>query len=73
MCFNTSLYALFPTLPCKFNSATGNLSYKLILEDLHGVNSLQVNTNTLATLGDPNVGYAIKPGIQVTQDASGVS
>ncbi len=73
MYFNKSLYALFPTLPYKFNSAAGSLNYKLIFEDLHGVNSLLVNTNTLATLDDPNVGYTNKPGIQITQEISGVS
>ena len=32
-----------------------------------------MNTNTLATLDDPNVGYTNKPGIQITQEISGVS
>ena len=73
MYFNKSLHALFPTLPYKFNSDTGEVNYKLIFEDLHGVNSLLVNTNTLATLDDPNVGYTNKPGIQITQEISGVS
>ena len=63
MCFNKSLYPLFPTLPYKLNSDTGELNYKLMFEDLHGVNYLLVNTNTLATLDDPNVGYTNKLGI----------
>ncbi len=73
MYFSKSLYALFPTLPRRFNSTTGGLNYKLIFEGLHGVNSLLVNTNTLATLGDPNVGYTSKLGVPITQEVSGVS
>ena len=71
--FNKSLYALFPTLPYKFNSSTGDLNYKLIFEDLYGVNSIQVNTNTIATLNDPVVTYINRPGIQITQEISSVS
>ncbi len=57
MYFNKSLYALFPTWPYKFNSDAREFYYKLIFEDLRGVNSLLANTNTLATLDDPSVGY----------------
>ena len=37
------------------------------------LNSLLVNTNTLATLDDQNVGYTNKLGIQTTREISGVS
>ncbi len=73
MYFNKGFYALFPTLPYKLNSHTGHNNYQLIFEVLHGANSLLVNTNIVATLDDRNVGYTSKPGIQITQEISGVS
>ncbi len=68
--FNTSLYSLFPTLPYKFNSYTGDLNYKLIFEDLYGVNIIQATTNTLSTL---NISAINKPGIQISQEIGCVS
>ena len=38
--FNTSLYASFPGFPYRFNSAKGDLNYKLAFEDLYDVNTV---------------------------------
>ena len=73
MYFNKSLYALFPTLPYQFNSSPGEVSYKLVFEDVCGVNSIQANTNTLQTLNHPKAAYTNTPCIQIAQEISGVS
>ena len=71
--FNTALHALLPTLPYNFNSATGDLNYKLIFENLNDVNTIQVSTNSLATLGNHTVALKYKAGVQIIQEVSSVA
>ena len=71
--FNKSLHALFPSFPYTFNSATGDLNYKLLFEDLFAVNSIPANTNTLATLGSVQTPYLTVPGIQIFEEMSSVT
>ena len=71
--FNKALHALLPTLPYNFNSASGDLNYRLIFENLNDVNTIQVSTNSLATLGNHVVALKYKAGVQIIQEVSSVS
>ena len=73
--FNNALYSLFPSFPYMFNSSSGDLNYKLVFEDLYGVNSLSATVNTLSILNDTTntVTNTTRSGIQIVQEISSVT
>jgi hypothetical protein len=70
---NTALHSLFPTLPYQFNSASGDLNYKIIFEDLNDVNTIQLATHSLISLIASITTLIYKPGIQIMQELSSVA
>ena len=71
--FNTALHSLFPTLPYQFNSASGDLNYKIIFEDLNDVNTIQVATNSLNSLISSTTPLIYMAGIHIMQEVSSVA
>ena len=71
--FNNSLQALFPTFPYEFVSDSGDLNYKLVIEDLFEVNALDIETNTQASLLNRLAPSIVRTGIQIVEEISCVS
>ena len=71
--FNSSLRALFPSFPYKFNSSSRDLNYNLIFEDLYGVTTIQATANILSTLNNNTSTAVNKPDIQISQEISSAS